>query len=942
MKNLYEHYCHLSTLNEKDKSNYIESLKHDEATYIALKNMLMDVNLDITHIFNESIELAGEQITGNLKTGDDVSKYKITKLLGKGGMGSVYLGKRQDGEYTQDVAIKVVPIALLSSESEQVFNYEAQTLASLSHPNVVSVLDAGRDGRGFAYIVMQYINGQTLSKYIESNLLTEQQKLELFIQVIDGITHAHANQILHRDIKPENILVDEQGQVHIIDFGISKFINSQKSECNNTYFNAISFSYSSPEQKSGKRIEITSDIYSLGKVLSTLIGDNVTLKSIIFKATQDDPRQRYQTTTEFKLDIDNYLCNKPTTALNNSCYNSKLWFKRNYVHFSLVMIMTLVSLFSAGKYYDSYIYSQQQALLADSNLKLAENMLKQVDVKVVTEVERQRALVNSARSIDISLLPLEQAVRFTLSLANAYKTIGDYKQCQLYIAKLSALTHGNSQFYVENLISRKIQIELNVLNNDNKEMQYDLIALNEDVLKLTDLSDNRLFSLIDWEVGTTTISNVELQKLFGLLSSNLEPVNRNQEVLLEHIKLIAMSNISKSEQLSGVEALLELVESNISDISSKRWVSLLHDWYLMSNIQGKQSANNISDRLVKNAQLLQSLLDSDHPSVYVLAILAKQTSVINGFPLPANISEIYNSIDTNVIPPSYQTNYFIIELTESIKNNELEKSYDIMSNVYDNLPNYGENALNYYLQFTVFANKFDRQDIYLDHLTTLIEHYKEKNNLGHAAYFTYSLCSNSASLDKNYSSFFEIGIDACEKSMEFYKKYQGEDSNFYILSLLSNLRHLTNSNDFHGVERFVNEARRLKEYISYPTTEKKYYMTLVKAYIDLKKYDAAAKTLSEFEDSSTSDSFDKYLLKLDLLSITKRFDELNFVFNSIPSIDCNSASISDIERFKNYQKKSNTSQIVICEGKPHWTDIVNNPKLAEEIYSSVDRFVTTL
>ncbi|SQH77832.1 Serine/threonine protein kinase [Shewanella benthica] len=942
MQNLYEHYCHLSTLNEKGKSNYIESLKHDEATYIALKNMLMDVNLDITQIFNESIELAGEQITGNLKTGDDVSKYKITKLLGKGGMGSVYLGKRQDGEYTQDVAIKVVPIALLSNESEQVFNYEAQTLASLSHPNVVSVLDAGRDERGFAYIVMQYINGQTLSKYVKNNRLTEQQKLELFIQVIDGITHAHANQILHRDIKPENILVDEQGQVHIIDFGISKFINSQKSENTKSYFNAISFSYASPEQKSGKRIEIASDIYSLGKVLSTLIGDNVTLKSITFKATQDDPRQRYQTTTEFKADIDGFLCNRPIAALNNPCYNSKLWFKRNYVRFSLVMIMTLVSLFSAGKYYDSYIYSQQQALLADSNLKLAENMLKQVDVKVVTEVERQRALVNSARSIDISLLPLEQAVRFTLSLANAYKTIGDYKQCQLYTSQLSKLTNGNVRFKIENLIARKIQIELNVLNNNNKEMQHDLIALNEDVLKLTDLSDNRLFSLIDWEVGTTTISNVELQKLFSLLTSHLEPVNRNQEVLLEHIKLIAISNISKSEQLSGVEALLELVESNISDISSKRWVSLLHDWYLMSNIQGKQSANNISDRLVKNAQLLQSLLDSDHPSVYVLAILAKQTSVINDFILPANISEIYNSIDTNVIPPSYQTNYFIIELAESIKNNELEKSYDIMSNVYDNLPNYGENALNYYLQFTVFANKFDRQDIYLDHLTTLIEHYKEKNNLGHAAYFTYSLCSNSASLDKNYSSFFEIGIDACEKSMEFYKKYQGEDSNFYILSLLSNLRHLTNSDDFHGVERFANEARRLKEYISYPTTEKKYYMTLVKAYIDLKKYDAAAKTLSEFEDSSTSDSFDKYLLKVDLLSITKRFDELNFALNSIPSIDCNSVSISDIEHFNTYQKKSNASQIVICEGKPHWTDIVNNPKLAEEIYSSVDRFVTTL
>ncbi|GIU03500.1 hypothetical protein TUM4261_01240 [Shewanella sp. c952] len=942
MQNLYEHYCHLSTLNEKEKSDYIESLKHDEATYIALKKMLMDVNIDITQIFNESIELAGEQITGNLQTGDSVSKYKIIELLGKGGMGSVYLGKRQDGEYAQDVAIKVVPLALLNNESEQIFNYEAQALASLNHTNIVSVLDAGRDERGFAYIVMQYVSGQTLSKYVERNFLSEQQKLELFMQVIDGITHAHANQILHRDIKPENILVDTQGQVHIIDFGISKFVHSPKTEYVEPYLKALSFSYASPEQKSGEHITIASDIYSLGKVLYDLIDDTPVLQSIALKSTQDDTQQRYQTTTELKADIESFLYNKPTMAFNNPWYNSGLWFKRNYIRFSLVLVIAIVSVISGGKYYDSYIYAQQQTLLADSNLKLAENMLKQVDVRVVTEIERQRSLVNSARSIDISLLPLEQAVRFTLSLANAYKTIGDYTQCQLYISKLSKLTNGNAEFKVENLIARKIQIELNVLNNNNKEMQHNLIALNEDVLKLTDLSDNRLFYLIDWEVGTTTISNVELQKLFDFLTSNLEPVNRNQEVLLEHIRLIAMSNISKAEQLSGVEKLLELVESNISDISSKRWVSLLHDWYLMSNIQGKQSANNISDRLVKNAQLLQSLLDSDHPSVYVLAILAKQTSVINGFLLPDSIRDIYNSIDANVIPPSYQTNYFIIELSESIKNNELIKSYGIMSNVYSDLSSYGENALNYYLQFTVFANKFNRQDLYLNHLSTLIEHYRQKNNSGHAAYFTYALCSNSANIDERYSSDFKVGVDACDKAMEFYKKYQGPNSNFYIMSLLSKLRHLTNSGDFNGMKNLVKEATLLKEHISYPATEDKYYITLVRAFLELQDFDTAERLLSEFNSSTDSGQFEQYLLKLKLLSSTGQHDNLAVELSSIPVVDCNNISNSSIQDINLYRAKLKMKPKLICEGKLHWKDVVKDTHLAEAIYSSVDSFVTAL
>lgn len=942
MSNLYQLYCHLSTLSDEDKSTYIESFKHDEATYVALNEMLRDVDIDITKIFLDSVELAGEQITGSLETGDNVSKYKITKLIGKGGMGCVYLGKRQDGEYTQDVAIKIVPLDLLNNDSEHVFNYEAQTLASLSHTNIISVLDAGRDERGFAYVIMRYVDGQTLTEYIDRNFLVEQQKIELFMQILDGITHAHTNQILHRDIKPENILVDEHGHVHIIDFGISKIINSQKFESKNSYLNALSFAYASPEQKSGKRVTTASDIYSLGKVFYTLAGDNIILKSIAIKATQNDPALRYQTTAELKADIENFLYNRPTVAFNNSWNNVKLWFKRNYVRFTFSLIFIFIGLFSGAKYYDSYIYSQQQALLANSNLTLAENMLKQVDVRVVTEIERQRALVDSARSVDISMLPLEQAVRFTLSLANAYKAIGDYKQCQVFTLKLFFLTNKKEQFSVENLIARKIQIELDILNNDNNKAKDSLISLNEDILKLTDLSDNRLFSLIDWEIGTTTISNVELQKLFELLTSKLEPINLNQELLLKHVRLISMSSISKIEQLTAIENLLEQVESNITDVSSKRWVSILHDWYIMSNIQGKQTANNISERILKNTQLLKSLLDSDHPSVYVLAILAKQTSVINGFQLPESIKEIYNSIDANIIPPSYQTNYYIIELTESIKNNKLVKSYDIMSNVYDELPKYGENALNYYLQFTVFANKFNRQDLYLNHLVTLIEHYKMKGNLGHQSYFTYALCSNSANVDENYLSNFEVGVDACNKAMNFYEKYQGKNSNFYIVSLLSKLQHLIKAHNHDDIEQLVKEAVLLKKYISYPATEEKYYITLIKSYLALQHYDAAAEVLSSFETSSTSNSFEKYLLKLDYLSKSKRFNEFSLALNTVPDVDCNNVSISAIKAFEFYRKDSNILPDTICEENIKWDDIVKDPKLAKAIYSSVDRFVTML
>ncbi|PKG73050.1 serine/threonine protein kinase [Shewanella sp. GutCb] len=940
MPNLYLHYCHLVELSEKDKNEYIDSLKHDEHTYLALKKMMFDVKIDITQIFNDSIKLAGEHITGNICYGDKISKYKVTALLGKGGMGSVYLGKRQDGEYTQDVAIKIVPLVLMNNKSEQVFNYEAQTLASLSHTNIVSVLDAGRDDRGFGYVVMQYIKGETLSKYIEKNQLSERILLNVFIQIVNGITHAHANQILHRDIKPENILVDESGHVHIIDFGISTFI-TPTSNHDKMHINALSMAYASPEQRSGKRMTIRSDIYSLGRVLATLIDDKPILQAIVNKATKSSESERYQTTTELNNDINNYLTNKPTTVLTSQWRSASLWFKRNFIVFFITVSIMLISIFSAVKYYESYVFAQQQAILANSNLKLAEQMLKQVDVKVVTEVERQRALVNSAGNIDMDLLPLTQAVRFTLAIANAYKAIGDYNKCQEYVSTLFKLTSNNKKYTVENIISRKIQIELDVLNNNKDDMQNQLIKLNADLALLKNKTDNRLFNLLDWEVGTTTISNVELKSLFNTLTPSLVPLNTSQDILLKHIKLVSLSSVSMDEQLVGVETLLGEIESNISDVSSKRWVSLLHDWYLMSNVQGRQSSSNISERLIDNAQLLQSLLDSSHPSVYVLAILAKQASVINGFLLPDSIADIYNNIDPGNLPPSYQTNYYIIELTESIKQNAFIESYEIMKKVYTQLPYYGENALNYYLQFTVFANKFGRQDLYIDHLQTLINHYNKKKNLGHAAYFTYAYCSNSTKISSQTVKQNTLRVKACDESMAFYKKYQGEKSNFYILSLISKLRHVTQSKNISEINTLLKNVLSVKDNITYPKTEQIYYASLAKAYFELSHFNKAKKTIDMLRSLSEND-FEALLLNVELMSLTGEINSVNLSEELFVNIDCNTVTDVQISEIQGYIRGSKVKPFNLCSDNIKWKDIVKDDKLNTAIYSSVDHFLISL
>ncbi|WP_108946116.1 serine/threonine protein kinase [Shewanella halifaxensis] len=940
MKNLYQHFCQLSALSGQAKQDYIESYRDDPDTYTALKKMVTDVDIDITQIFNESIELAGEQLCGQLEKGDSVSKYTISQMLGKGGMGSVYLGVRHDGQYAQNVAIKVVPLALLSS-SEQVFNYEAQALASLNHSHIVSLLDAGQDERGFAYLVMQYVDGLTLGEYCLRHTLSEYQSLQLFLQIVDGISHAHNHQVLHRDIKPDNILVDEQGLVHIIDFGISKILAPKQVKIDSQY-DALSFAYASPEQKSGLQVSSTSDIYSLGKVLADLASDGETIQAIIAKATATDPSQRYQSTSEFAQDIRYYLTNRPTSALNNTYINLKLWFKRHSIPFALSAVITVAAIVGGIQYYQAHIFSQEQALLADSNLKLAENMLKQVDVKVVSEIERQRALIDVAGDVDISVLPKAQAVRFTLSLANAYKTIGDYQQALEYLTRLQALTEGELGYEIEKLIADKIKIELNVLFNNAHNLQQDLKSLNQNLSLLASLSDNRLFALLDWEIGTTTISNPELQKLFAELTAKLQPVNHEQRVLLEQMKLISSSNVSKLEQLTAIETLLKSVENDLSQVSSRRWVSLLHDWYLMSNIQGKQSEYSISTRLVDNAKLLQSLLDSEHPSVYVLAILTKQASIINHFTMPKVIGDIYDGIIPQNIPPSYQTNYYIIELSEAIKQNRYQDSYQIMQSVYRELPNYGENALNYYMQFSVFANQFERQDLYLSHLETLIKHYKSKNNLGHHAYFNYALCRNAAEAPDEGVVNENPGIAACDEAAEFYEKYQGRNSNFYIMSLLSKLSHYTRIGELEKIKALLVQTEEIADLITYPITLDVLHITQAKAYLALHKIKSAAKMVEGYSPKTPNAIFPHYLLKLQILDAQQKHDLLRQAVERVPELDCNNAKASDLAVYQSLRQSLSLPILDLCINKPRLADIADDPIELKAIYSSVDQFIIRL
>ena len=208
--------------------------------------------------------------------GKKIGEYQIEAEIGRGGMGTVYLGKRTE-PFKQDVAIKIINRGMLSPEGKRRFGKEMQIMAQLKHPNLARLFTAGKTENGLPYVVMEYIDGQRIDAYCDSNKLTIRERLELFGKVCSVVSYAHGKDVIHRDIKPSNILVTAEGEPKLIDFGIAKVLKSALDDGtgNTTTLvqqRAFSRDYASPEQVRGdKTIGRGTDVYSLAVVLYELL-----------------------------------------------------------------------------------------------------------------------------------------------------------------------------------------------------------------------------------------------------------------------------------------------------------------------------------------------------------------------------------------------------------------------------------------------------------------------------------------------------------------------------------------------------------------------------------------------------------------------------------------------------------------------------------------------
>jgi serine/threonine protein kinase/TolA-binding protein len=210
-----------------------------------------------------------------LLVGRVIAKYQLVSVLGRGGAGTVFLGERADRQFSGKVAVKVVDRSAAADLGMR-FRAERQILASLNHPNIARLIDAGETDDGQPYLVMEYVEGQPLDQYCDERKLDLRKRLKLFMDICAAVQYAHQNLIIHRDLKPANILVTADGTAKLLDFGIAKLLNGGNggntvSELTRMNERLLTPEYASPEQIIGGAVTTASDVYSLGIVLYRLL-----------------------------------------------------------------------------------------------------------------------------------------------------------------------------------------------------------------------------------------------------------------------------------------------------------------------------------------------------------------------------------------------------------------------------------------------------------------------------------------------------------------------------------------------------------------------------------------------------------------------------------------------------------------------------------------------
>ena len=227
----------------------------DDELYELLRDLVASAEASDETVKRSISKIARDVAEDTPLTGESIGPYRLEELIGRGGMGDVYLASRADGAFDKKVAIKVVRSIGGSDQLSRQFRHERQLLADLKHPSIPALIDAGQLDDGRMYFIGEYVDGVSISEYCDDPAVSQADKLTLLAKVGEALKHAHNNLVLHLDIKPDNVLVEADGTPRLLDFGIARLFDEKLDG-----YRAFTPGYASPEQIRGDRVTPASDV----------------------------------------------------------------------------------------------------------------------------------------------------------------------------------------------------------------------------------------------------------------------------------------------------------------------------------------------------------------------------------------------------------------------------------------------------------------------------------------------------------------------------------------------------------------------------------------------------------------------------------------------------------------------------------------------------------
>lgn len=432
------------------------------------------------------------------QAGARVGPYQLQRRLGRGGMGEVWLATRADGSLERPVALKLPHTELLSGVQRRRFERERDILATLSHPNIAPLYDAGVADSQHPYLAMECVDGVPIAQFCREHKLTLNARLNLFLQVLDAVGYAHERLIAHRDLKPSNILVTPESQVKLLDFGIAKLLNGDTggaaTELTQLGGRAATPDYAAPEQLAGEPITVAVDFYALGVILFELLsgrrpsrlpaaglhndtprasaqlrpehaaevsgldarqlrralsGD---LDAIIAKALEPDPGKRYRSADAFAADLEASREHRPISARRISTWSLAFKFVRRHrigVALATALLVTLAA-GSAGISWQAY-RAQRQAERATAIKEFLVDMFTASDPRIASD--KPRGTITARELLDSRSNEIEDAfaddsetmIELLGTITEIYRELGEderYKKLHQRYSELALARYG--------------------------------------------------------------------------------------------------------------------------------------------------------------------------------------------------------------------------------------------------------------------------------------------------------------------------------------------------------------------------------------------------------------------------------------------------------------------------------------------------------------------